>query len=98
MWLTSKMGWIILILALMIPLIAVVLDSHLGRALADYVTKRSGTAIEPASAQRLTALETEVERLNSEILRLEEETTFLHQLLESKPRTKGELPPGPTSS
>jgi hypothetical protein len=93
------MGWIILILALMIPLIAVVLDSHLGRALAEYVTRRSGTPIDAGnSQQRLTALENEVERLNSEILRLEEDTTFLHKLLESKPQTKGELPPGPPAS
>ena len=93
------MGWIILILALMIPLIAVVLDSHLGRALAEYVTRRGGTAIEPGNAQqRLSALVNEVERLNSEVLRLEEETTFLHQLLESKPQTKRELPPGSTPS
>jgi hypothetical protein len=93
------MGWIILILALMIPLIAVVLDSHLGRALAEYVVRRGNTPVGEGDAQkRLTALETEVERLNSEILRLEEETTFLHQLLESKPQTKRELPPGSPSS
>jgi hypothetical protein len=89
------MGWIILILALMIPLIAVILDSHLGRAMADYLVRRGGSASDlELPNKRLSALENEVERLNAEILRLEEETTFLHQLLESKPRTKGELPPG----
>jgi hypothetical protein len=93
------MGWIILILALMIPLIAVVLDSHLGRALAEYVMRRSGTPVDAgASQQRLTALEAEVERLSAELLRLEDETTFLHRLLESKPRAQGELPPGSTPS
>ncbi len=89
------MGWIILILALMIPLIAVILDSHLGRAMADYLVRRGGGNQDAAlPQQRLTALENEVERLNAELLRLEEETSFLHKLLESKPRTKGELPPG----
>ena len=89
------MGWIILILALMIPLIAVVLDSHLGRALADYILKRGNDSLDTGTAnKRLTALEGEVERLNAEVLRLEEETTFLHKLLESKPQTKRELPPG----
>lgn len=88
------MGWIIIIIALMIPLVAIVLDSHLGRALADYVTRRSGTPVEGgASSQRLLALENEVERLNNEVLRLEEETQFLHRLLESKPSSRGELPP-----
>ena len=89
------MGWIILILALMIPLIAVVLDSHLGRALAEYVTRRGGEPLNAGTAdKRLAALEGEVERLNAEMLRLEEETTFLHKLLESKPQTKRELPAG----
>ena len=89
------MGWIILILALMIPLIAVVLDSHLGRALAEYVVRRGGAPLDTGTSdKRLSALENEVERLNAELLRLEEETTFLHKLLESKPQTKRELPPG----
>jgi hypothetical protein len=88
------MGWIILILALMIPLIAVVLDSHLGRALADYILKRGGEPLDAGGAnKRLAALETEVERLNAEVLRLEEETTFLHKLLESKPQANPQIPP-----
>jgi len=92
------MGWIVVILALMIPLIAVVLDSHLGRALADYVSRHgSGSALqEGGAAKRLAALETEVERLSNEVLRLQEETVFLHRLLESKPGKQPELPPGQT--
>jgi hypothetical protein len=92
------MGWIVVILALMIPLIAVVLDSHLGRALADYVTRRGGGSSLPEGAvtQRLAALETEIDRLNAEVMRLEEETVFLHRLLEAKPG-QTELPP-PRSS
>jgi hypothetical protein len=87
------MVWIVVILALMIPLIAVVLDSHLGRALAEAVTRR-GAPPESGSSPRLTALESEVERLNRELQRLEEETQFLHRLLEAKPSRQGELPPG----
>jgi hypothetical protein len=86
----------VVILALMIPLIAVVLDSHLGRALAEYVTRLGGGAALPPEGvvtKRLAALEAEVERLNGEVVRLEEETVFLHRLLESKPAPKGELPP-----
>ena len=85
------MGWIVVILALMIPLVAVILDSHLGRAVADYIARQTGgpTAVgggtDVGMARRLTALENEVERLNGEIVRLEEETTFLHKLLE-KPK------------
>jgi hypothetical protein len=94
------MAWIILIFfALMIPLVAVVLDSHLGRALAEYITRRAGSNVEDAgSSKRLAALESEVERLSTEIVRLEEEQVFLHRLLEAKPPAKGELPPGSTPS
>ena len=95
------MPWIILLLfvALMIPLFAVVLDSHLGRALAESISKRGGIPVDDAStARRLAALETEVERLNGEVLRLEEETVFLHRLLESKPPSRGDLPPGSAPS
>lgn len=85
----------VVILALMIPLLAVVLDSHLGRALAEYIARRGGPALDGnIPQQRLAALESEVERLSAEVLRLEEETEFLHKLLASEPRPKGDLPPG----
>ena len=90
------MGWIVVILALMIPLIAVVLDSPVGRAIADHITRRGMTIpadTDAGTARRLAALETEVERLNGELMRLEEETTFLHRLLE-KPKDTGTDPAG----
>ena len=86
------MGYIILIIALMIPLVAVVLDSHLGRALADYIARRGGDTLPGPSNQRLQTLENEVDRLGKEVMRLEEETQFLHRLLESKPAKPHELP------
>jgi hypothetical protein len=94
------MAWILLIFfGLAIAFAAVVLDSHLGRALADYVSKRGGTPLDEGVAnRRLAALESEVERLNGEIMRLEEETVFLHRLLESKPPARGEIPPGAGAS
>jgi hypothetical protein len=93
------MGWLVVILALMIPLIAVVLDSHLGRALADYVSRRGGAPLpEGVVTKRLAALETEVERLSIEVSRLEEETAFLNRLLEAKPGQNPELPPPRSSS
>jgi hypothetical protein len=93
------MGWIVVILALLIPLIAVVLDSPLGKALADYVSRLGAASSLPEGqvTQRLAALETEVDRLNTEVTRLEEETVFLHRLLEPKPGHKPELPPESTS-
>jgi hypothetical protein len=78
----------------MIPLIAVVLDSQLGRALAARLERQPGhPEARDSLGARVAALEGEVERLNTEVQRLEEETTFLHRLLESKPEQKRELPP-----
>ena len=83
------MMWsVILILVLLIPLTAVVLDSRLGRALANRIEGGS-----PENA-RVAALEAEVDRLATELERLQEETEFVTRLLEE--RTEGtdrSLPP-----
>ena len=81
----------IIILALLIPLIAVVLDSQLGRALAARLER---DRVGGASDERLAALESEVDRLSREVRRLEEQTEFLHRLLENKPAQRGALTPG----
>lgn len=87
------MIWILLLIALAIPLLAVVLDSQIVRALASRIENDGKTALDPALTKRLGQLEGEVERLNSELQRLDEETAFLHNLLEKKPPPAG-LPPG----
>jgi predicted nuclease with TOPRIM domain len=74
---------IIIVLALMIPLLAVILDSQLGRALAARLEKKAG-ALDEGSANRLTALESEVDRLNREVQRLEEQSEFMHRLLQER--------------
>lgn len=85
------MMWsVFLIIVLMIPLIAVILDSRLGRALARRVEGGS-----PDNA-RLAALEAEVDRLSRELDLVQEQTEFVSRLLEE--RTEGPeaspLPPG----
>ncbi|HSL69983.1 MAG TPA: hypothetical protein VK864_07050 [Longimicrobiales bacterium] len=88
---------IVLLVALMIPLTAVILDSQVGRALAARLERNSGTDL--ASGSRMAALEAEIERLGKEVNRLDEETTFLHKLLENRPaEAPGELPPGGSTS
>lgn len=84
---------ILLGLALMIPLTAVVLDSQVGRAIAGRLEGRSEQAT-GALPGRVTELEAEVDRLNQLVMRLEEETSFLHHLLEERPAPEGLLPPG----
>lgn len=85
------MMWsLILLIVLLIPLAAVVLDSKLGQALARRV---EGGAPDNA---RLRALENEVERLSADLERISEQSDFLTKLLEERTRpTRGEpLPPG----
>lgn len=86
---------LVIILALMIPLLAVVLDSQIVRALAsrlDPGKKPTDSELEP----RLAALEAELERLVQDVRRLEEETQFTQQLLENRTGSGGTLPPGET--
>jgi hypothetical protein len=82
---------IVLLVALMIPLVAVILDSQVGRALAGRLENRS----DPLSERRLATLESEVDRLNKELARLDDESAFIHKLLEEK-RAPEALPPGDT--
>jgi len=82
---------IVLLVALMIPLVAVILDSQVGRAIAARL--EGGRGPESLSDRRLASLEGEVDRLSRELQRLDEESAFLHQLLEEK-RAPGALPPG----
>lgn len=82
---------IVLLVALMIPLVAVILDSQVGRVLAARL--EGGRGAESLSERRLAALESEVDRLSRELQRLDEESAFLHRLLEEK-RAPEALRPG----
>lgn len=80
------MMWWIFILVLLIPLLAVVLDSQLGRALARRIEN------DGIGGERMTALEGEVERLSRELESLREQTEFVDRLLEERKRKQ--LPEG----
>jgi hypothetical protein len=91
------MFWqLIFLLVLFIPILAIVLDSQLGRALAARLERRSIGEPSDLMAERIAFLEGEVERLGSELSRLEEESQFLHRLLTEKTGAEGEaaLPEG----
>ena len=77
---------IIFILVLLIPILAIVLDSPVGRALAGRLERRSlGSETDDLTVERLASLEGELERLTTEVRRLEEESQFLHKLLTDRP-------------
>lgn len=86
---------LILILVVLIPLLAIVLDSQVGKALAARLEHRSLGAPSEVTAERIAWLEGEVERLSSEIERLDEQSEFVHKLLtERQPEQEAALPPG----
>lgn len=83
----------ILILVVLIPLLAIVLDSQVGRALASRLERRGLDAPGDVTAERIAYLESEVERLSNEVIRLDEEGQFVHRLLtEGKDTVGGSLP------
>jgi hypothetical protein len=86
---------LILILVLLIPLLAIVLDSSVGRALASRLERRSSDGGQDFMAERIAFLEVEMERLTGEIARLDEEGQFVTKLLSERSESgAAALPPG----
>jgi len=86
---------LILVLVVLIPLLAIILDSQVGKALAARLEYRGIAAPEDLTAERIAFLEGEVERLANEIERLDEQSDFVHKLLtERQPEQGTALPPG----
>lgn len=76
--------YFVVVLILLIPLLAVVLDSQLGRTLAQRLERNRVTSGEEVMAERVAFLEGEIERLSGEVDRLHEESDFLHRLLSDR--------------
>ena len=90
------MFWqIFVVLVLMIPILAIVLDSQVGKAIAARLERKNLGTGEGGVQDRLLFLEGEVDRLGKEVGRLEEESHFLQKLLEERP-DPGALPPSGT--
>jgi uncharacterized small protein (DUF1192 family) len=85
----------IAILVLLIPLLSIVLDSQVGRALASRMERRSLGGSDDLLADRIASLEGEIERLSSEVRRLDDEGQFLHKLLMEGRVDVPALPPAP---
>lgn len=86
---------IILLIALMIPIMGIVIDSPIGRALGRRIEGPETQIAAPVAdlIKRLEVVESEVEELNTQIRLLQEENQFLQRLLEESP--KRPLPPAP---
>lgn len=80
---------LIVVLIVMIPLLAIVLDSQVGRALASRLERRGISSPGDVTAERLARLEDEVERLSNEIMRLDEEGQFVNKLLTERQTAEG---------
>ena len=88
---------LIFVLVLLIPILAIVLDSPVGRALARRLEGRElSPGADKMTSERLSYLEGEVERLTTEVRRLEEESQFWNNLLTDRPASQV-LPPGDQS-
>ena len=88
------MALMIVILVLLIPILAIVLDSKLGQAWADRVRSGSTPDADRLAAERIDYLEAEVDRLSTEVRRLDEESDFLQKLLVDRAAEGKALPPG----
>jgi hypothetical protein len=89
-------GFFILLVALMIPILAIVLDAP---ALRNFLEARH--RLEPRQIeelrQKMSLLEDQVDDLGRAVEQLKEENQFLHQLLENPSRSGSrQLPPSAT--
>lgn len=90
--------WLVLpIIALMIPILAIVLDSKLGKAIASRFERKNMPGGDRAAQERLAFLEGEVERLGREVERLDEEGRFMQKLLAHRQESPA-LPSGDRAS
>jgi uncharacterized SAM-binding protein YcdF (DUF218 family) len=87
---------LILLVALLIPIMGIVVDSPIGRALARRLEGPQATP--PALtelAKKVELLEAEVDDLMRSVQSLQDDNEFLHPLLEV-PSQRSTLPPPPT--
>ena len=88
---------IFLLVALLIPILGIVVDSPIGRALARRLEGPQETTPDvSALAKRVELLEAEVDDLARGIQSLQDENAFLQRLL-SNPSSRSTLPPPPGS-
>lgn len=80
---------VLVFVALMIPIVAILVDSPLGRSVARRLEGSGGGTIEVQDLQRkVDLLEGEMEEVNRSLAGMKDELQFVHRLLE-KPKSSG---------
>ncbi len=74
----------IFVLILLIPILAIFLDSDVGKALAKRLERGQRRVGNDGTHDRLAYLEGELERLARDVERVEEENQFIQKLLERR--------------
>ena len=84
---------LVILVALMIPVVAILVDSPIGRALGRRLEGPQGTSPALADlAKKVEALETEVDELSRSVETLRDENQFLQKLIEDN-SNRPSLPP-----
>lgn len=88
---------LVLLVALLIPILGIVVDSPIGRALARRLEGPQQLPPDVAAlAKRVELLEAEIDDLNRSVQTLQDESAFLQRLL-ADPAHRSTLPPPPPS-
>lgn len=85
----------VVILILLIPLLAIVIDSQIGQALARRIARESPPGELEA---RVDALEGELKYLTESVEGMREEAIFIRSLVEGRSEPQDALPPGEQAS
>jgi hypothetical protein len=84
---------LVLLVVLMIPILAIVIDSEFGRALARRIARDSSDE-DGQLQERISSLEGEVRYLAESLESIRDETGFLRSLLDGESADSHNLPPG----
>ncbi len=84
---------LVLLVVLMIPLLAIVIDSEFGRAIARRISREDSEGAGQLQ-ERMSRLEGEVRYLTESLETVRDETGFLRALLEEDSAESRDLPPG----
>jgi hypothetical protein len=83
---------ILIVLVLCIPILAILMDSSIAKAIANRIDRRDLTEPDRLYSERIRYLESEVERLSNDVTRLQDESQFVQKLLTGEPSRSLEEP------